>query len=152
YRTGDKWCIYPLYDYAHPLSDALEGITHSLCTLEFESARELYDWVIQAAEMPHVPKQTEFAKLQFTYVMLSKRRLKQLVEEKIVEGWDDPRMPTLAGLRRRGYTPEGIRELCAKVGVAKNNSTVDIALLEHTIREDLNVRSPRVLAVLRPVK
>jgi glutaminyl-tRNA synthetase len=152
YRTGDTWCIYPLYDYAHCLEDSFEGVTHSLCTLEFETARELYDWVIQATDVPHVPRQTEFAKLQFTYIMLSKRRLKQMVDQKIVDGWDDPRMPTLAGFRRRGFTPEAIRELCAKVGVAKNNSTVDIALLEHTAREDLDGRSARVMCVLRPLK
>ncbi len=152
YRTGDTWCIYPLYDYAHCLEDSFEGVTHSLCTLEFETARELYDWVIQATEVPHVPKQTEFAKLQLTYIMLSKRRLKQMVEQKIVAGWDDPRMPTLAGLRRRGYTPEALRELCAKVGVAKNNSTVDIALLESLVRDDLDRKSPRVMAVLRPLE
>ncbi|HEY8075372.1 MAG TPA: glutamine--tRNA ligase/YqeY domain fusion protein [Labilithrix sp.] len=152
YRTGDAWCIYPLYDYAHCLEDSFEGVTHSLCTLEFETARELYDWVIQATEVPHVPRQTEFAKLQLTYIMLSKRRLKQMVEQKIVAGWDDPRMPTLAGLRRRGYTPEALRDLCAKVGVAKNNSTVDIALLESCVRDDLDRKSPRVMAVLRPLE
>ena len=152
YRTGDTWCIYPLYDFAHCLSDSFEGITHSLCTTEFESARELYDWVIRATEVPHVPRQTEFARLNLTYTVMSKRRLLQLVEGKLVHGWDDPRMPTLAGLRRRGYTPEAIREFCAKIGVAKNLSTVDMALLEHTVREDLDVRSPRVMAVLKPLK
>ena len=152
YRTGDKWCIYPLYDYAHCLEDSFEGVTHSLCTLEFESARELYDWVIQATEVPHVPKQTEFARLNITYMVMSKRKLLQLVEGKHVSGWDDPRMPTIAGLRRRGYTPESLREFVARVGVAKNISTVDIALLEHTVREDLDRRSPRVMAVLKPLE
>ncbi len=152
YRTKDAWCIYPLYDFAHCLSDSIEGITHSICTLEFESARELYDWVIAATEVPWVPKQTEFARLNLTYTVMSKRKLLQLVEEKHVSGWDDPRMPTIAGLRRRGYTAEAIREFCLKIGVAKNISTVDIALLEHTLREDLNPRSPRVLAVMKPLK
>jgi glutaminyl-tRNA synthetase len=152
YRTGDKWCIYPLYDYAHCLEDSFEGVTHSLCTLEFESARELYDWVIQATEVPHVPKQTEFARLNLTYTVMSKRKLLQLVEGKHVSGWDDPRMPTLAGLRRRGYTPESIRELIARTGVSKNIATVDVALLEHIVREDLDRRSPRVMAVLRPLE
>lgn len=152
YRTGDAWCIYPLYDYAHCLEDSFEGVTHSLCTLEFESARELYDWVIQATEVPHVPKQTEFARLNLTYTVMSKRKLLQLVEGKHVSGWDDPRMPTIAGLRRRGYTPETIRELVARTGVAKNISTVDIALLEAIVREDLDRRSPRVMTVLRPLE
>ncbi|MBX3226674.1 MAG: glutamine--tRNA ligase/YqeY domain fusion protein [Labilithrix sp.] len=152
FRTGDAWCIYPLYDYAHCLEDSFEGVTHSLCTLEFESARELYDWVIQATEVPHVPKQTEFARLNITYTVMSKRKLLQLVEQKHVSGWDDPRMPTIAGLRRRGVTPEALRTFCARIGVAKNISTVDIALLEHTIREDLDRRSPRVMAVLNPVE
>ncbi len=152
YRTGDAWCIYPLYDFAHCLEDSFEGVTHSLCTLEFESARELYDWVIQATEVPHVPKQTEFARLNITYTVMSKRKLLQLVEGKHVKGWDDPRMPTLAGLRRRGVTPESLRELVARTGVAKNNSTVDMALLEHIIREDLDRRSPRAMAVLRPLE
>ncbi|MBX3207297.1 MAG: glutamine--tRNA ligase/YqeY domain fusion protein [Labilithrix sp.] len=152
YRTENTWCIYPLYDYAHCLEDSFEGVTHSLCTLEFESARELYDWVIQATEVPHVPRQTEFARLNITYMVMSKRKLLQLVEGKHVRGWDDPRMPTIAGLRRRGYTPEAIREFIGRVGVAKNISTVDIALLEHTVREDLDRRSPRVMAVLRPLE
>lgn len=152
YRTEDKWCIYPLYDYAHCLEDSFEGVTHSLCTLEFESARELYDWVIQATEVPHVPKQTEFARLNITYMVMSKRKLLQLVEGNHVHGWDDPRMPTIAGLRRRGYTPEALREFVARVGVAKNISTVEIALLEHTVREDLDRRSPRVMTVLRPLE
>jgi glutaminyl-tRNA synthetase len=152
YRTENTWCIYPLYDYAHCLEDSFEGVTHSLCTLEFESARELYDWVIRATEVPHVPKQTEFARLNITYMVMSKRKLLQLVEGKYVTGWDDPRMPTIAGLRRRGYTPEALREFVARVGVAKNISTVDIALLEHTLREDLDRRAPRVMTVLKPLE
>ena len=152
YRTADAWCIYPLYDYAHCLSDSFEGITHSLCTMEFESARELYDWVIAATEVPHVPRQTEFARLNLTYTVMSKRRLMQLVAGKHVRGWDDPRLPTLAGLRRRGVTPEAIRAFCGRIGVAKNLSTIEMALLEHTLREDLSPRSPRVLAVLHPLK
>ena len=152
YRTGDAWCIYPLYDYAHCLSDSFEGITHSLCTMEFESARELYDWVIAATEVPHVPRQTEFARLNLSYTVMSKRKLLQLVVGGHVQGWDDPRMPTLAGLRRRGVTPEAIRDFCARIGVAKNLSTIDMALLEHSIREDLSPRTPRVMAVLRPLK
>jgi glutaminyl-tRNA synthetase len=152
YRTGDAWCIYPLYDYAHCLEDSFEGVTHSLCTMEFESARDLYDWVIAATEVPHVPHQTEFARLNLTYTVMSKRKLLELVEKKLVSGWDDPRLPTLAGLRRRGFTPEAIREFCAKIGVAKNLSTVDVALLESCVRDDLDRRSPRVMAVLRPLK
>ncbi|MCU0685207.1 MAG: glutamine--tRNA ligase/YqeY domain fusion protein [Polyangiaceae bacterium] len=152
YRTGDAWCIYPLYDYAHCLSDSFERITNSLCTTEFESARELYDWIVRAAEVPWVPRQTEFARLNLTYTVMSKRKLLALVNEKHVRGWDDPRLPTLAGLRRRGVTPESIRTLCAKVGVAKNVSVVDLALFEHVLRDDLNARAPRVLAVLRPLK
>jgi len=152
YRTGDAWCIYPLYDFAHCLEDSFEGVTHSLCTLEFESARELYDWVIQATEVPHVPKQTEFARLNLTYTVMSKRRLLQLVEQKLVSGWDDPRMPTIAGFRRRGYTPESIREFVGRVGVAKNISTVDVALLESCARDDLDRRSPRAMAVLNPLE
>ena len=152
YRTGDAWCIYPLYDYAHCLEDSFEGVTHSLCTLEFESARELYDWVIQATEVPHVPKQTEFARLGITYTVMSKRKLLQLVEQKHVRGWDDPRISTIAGLRRRGYTPEAMRELIARTGVAKNIATIDIALLEHIVREDLDRRCARVMGVLRPLE
>ncbi|HXK17701.1 MAG TPA: glutamine--tRNA ligase/YqeY domain fusion protein, partial [Polyangiaceae bacterium] len=152
YRTGDTWCIYPLYDFAHCLEDSFEGVTHSLCTMEFESARELYDWVIAATEVPHVPHQTEFARLNLTYTVMSKRKLLELVEKKHVSGWDDPRLPTLAGLRRRGFTPEAIRDFCAKIGVAKNLSTVDVALLESCLRDDLDQRSPRVMAVLRPLK
>ncbi len=152
YRTADAWCIYPLYDYAHCLSDSFEGITHSLCTTEFESARELYDWVVAAAGMPWVPRQTEFARLNISYTVLSKRKLLELVQNKDVNGWDDPRLPTLAGLRRRGCTPEAIRDFCARIGVSKNLSTVDVALFEHTLREDLDARSPRVMGVLRPLK
>jgi glutaminyl-tRNA synthetase len=152
YRTGDAWCIYPLYDYAHCLEDSFEGVTHSLCTMEFESARELYDWVIQATEVPHVPKQTEFARLNLTYTVMSKRKLLQLVEQKLVSGWDDPRMPTIAGFRRRGYTPESIRDFIGKVGVAKNLSTVDVALLESCVRDDLDRRSPRVMCVRKPIE
>ncbi len=152
YRTGDAWCIYPLYDYTHCLSDWIEGVTHSICTLEFENNRELYDWVLEAVEVPDRPKQIEFARLGLTTTLMSKRKLLELVEGKHVSGWDDPRMPTIAGLRRRGYTPEAIREFCDRIGVAKNNSTVDVALLEHVLREDLNRTSPRVLCVLRPLK
>ncbi|MDI6706039.1 MAG: glutamine--tRNA ligase/YqeY domain fusion protein [Bacillota bacterium] len=152
HRTGDKWCIYPMYDYAHPLSDAIEGVTHSICTLEFEDHRPLYDWILAALELPNPPKQIEFARLNLTNTIMSKRKLRQLVEKGIVEGWDDPRMPTLSGLRRRGYTPEAIRDFCERIGVAKSNSVVDIALLEHCIREDLNKKVPRVMAVLRPLK
>jgi glutaminyl-tRNA synthetase len=152
YRTGDSWCIYPLYDYAHCLEDSFEGVTHSLCTMEFESARELYDWVIAATEVPHVPHQTEFARLNLTYTVMSKRKLLELVEQKRVSGWDDPRLPTIAGLRRRGYTPAAIREFCSKIGIAKNLSTVDVALLEACVRDDLDRQSPRVMAVLRPLK
>jgi glutaminyl-tRNA synthetase len=152
YRTGDTWCIYPLYDYAHCLEDSFEGVTHSLCTMEFESARELYDWVIAATEVPHVPHQTEFARLKLTYTVMSKRKLLDLVEKKRVNGWDDPRLPTLAGLRRRGFTPEAIRDFCGKIGVAKNLSTVDVALLEACVREDLDRKSPRVMVVSRPLE
>ncbi|APR78654.1 Glutaminyl-tRNA synthetase [Minicystis rosea] len=155
YRTGNTWSLYPLYDFAHCLSDLIEGITHSICTLEFENNRELYDWIIEAvgavdpATRPH---QTEFARLNLTYTVMSKRKLLELVEKKHVAGWDDPRMPTIAGLRRRGITPEALRDFAERVGVAKNNSTVELALFEHVIREDLNLRAPRVLAVLRPLK
>jgi glutaminyl-tRNA synthetase len=152
YRTANKWCLYPLYDYAHCLEDSFEGVTHSLCTMEFESARELYDWVIKATEVPHVPQQTEFARLNLTYTVMSKRKLLQLVEQKRVSGWDDPRMPTIAGFRRRGYTPESIRDFIGKVGVAKNLSTVDVALLESCARDDLDGRSPRVMTILKPLE
>lgn len=152
HRTGDKWCIYPMYDYAHPLSDAIEGITHSICTLEFEDHRSLYDWVIENVDTGSRPRQIEFARLNLTYTVMSKRKLRELVEQGYVSGWDDPRMPTISGLRRRGYTPEAIRDFCERIGVAKSNSVVDIALLEHCIREDLNRRAARVMAVLRPLR
>ncbi|MEZ4490413.1 MAG: glutamine--tRNA ligase/YqeY domain fusion protein [Cyanobacteriota/Melainabacteria group bacterium] len=156
HMTGDQWCIYPMYDFAHPISDAIEGITHSICTLEFENNRELYDWVVdelmEFAKFPTRPRQYEFARLSLNYTVMSKRRLLELVEGSHVRGWDDPRLPTLAGLRRRGYTPESIRDLCASVGVAKANSTVDMAQLEFCIRNDLNHKAPRVMAVLNPLK
>lgn len=152
HRTGDQWCIYPMYDYAHPLSDAIEGITHSICTLEFEDHRPLYDWVLQDWESLEKPQQTEFARLNLTNTVMSKRKLRTLVEKGLVSGWDDPRMPTISGLRRRGYTPESIRDFCERIGVAKSNSTVDIALLEHCIREDLNVNAARAMTVLQPLK
>jgi len=153
HRTGNAWCIYPMYDFAHPLSDAFEGVTHSCCSLEFENHRPLYNWFIQnVGGFEPEPRQIEFAKLALTYTVLSKRRLKQLVEEKRVEGWDDPRMPTLAGMRRRGFLPESIRALCERVGVSKRDSLVDIALFEHRIREDLNADVNRTMAVLRPLK
>jgi len=152
HRTGDKWCIYPMYDFAHPIEDMVEGITHSLCSLEFEDHRPLYDWVRDNVGIPGKPKQIEFARLNLSYTLMSKRKLLQLVNEGYVDGWDDPRMPTLSGLRRRGYTPASIRDFCSKIGVAKTNSVVDYALLEHCIREDLNAVAPRVMAVLRPLK
>ncbi len=152
HRTGDKWCIYPMYDYAHPISDAIEGITHSICTLEFEDHRPLYDWVLEELNFNPRPRQIEFARLNLTNTVMSKRHLRTLVEEGKVSGWDDPRMPTISGLRRRGYTPEAIRDFCDRIGIAKSNSTVDVALLEHCIREDLNSRAARIMAVLRPLK
>ncbi|MCR4403364.1 MAG: glutamine--tRNA ligase/YqeY domain fusion protein [Firmicutes bacterium] len=152
HRTGDKWCIYPMYDFAHPLSDALEGITHSICTLEFEDHRPLYDWLIENVSVPSRPRQIEFARLNLNYTVMSKRKLLELVKRGLVSGWDDPRMPTISGLRRRGYTPESIRAFCERIGVAKANSVVDIALLEHCVREDLNRRAQRVMAVLRPLR
>ena len=152
HRTGDTWCIYPMYDYAHCVSDAIEAITHSICTLEFEDHRPLYDWFLDELRTPHHPQQIKFARLNLTYTLMSKRKLLQLVRDNHVRGWDDPRMPTLQGLRRRGYTSEAIRNLCERVGVAKRNSTVDVAMLEHEIREDLNKRAPRVMAVLQPLK
>jgi glutaminyl-tRNA synthetase len=152
HRTGDAWCIYPMYDFAHPLSDAIEGITHSICTLEFEDHRPLYDWLVEHCRTETVPHQYEFARLGLNYTVMSKRRLLQLVTDGRVAGWDDPRMPTLSGLRRRGVPPEAIRAFAASVGVAKRNSTVDVGMLEHAIRDDLNRRSPRVMAVLRPLK
>jgi glutaminyl-tRNA synthetase len=152
HRTGDRWCIYPMYDYAHPLSDAIEGVTHSLCTLEYVDHRPLYDWCIEQAETEHQPKQYEFARLNLNYTVMSKRKLLQLVAQKHVTGWDDPRMPTISGLRRRGFTPESIRDFCTRVGVAKKENVIDMGLLEHCVREDLNRRAPRAMAVLRPLK
>ncbi len=152
HRTEDKWCIYPMYDFTHCLSDAIEGITHSLCTLEFEDHRPLYNWVLDELLVPSHPRQIEFARLNLTYTVLSKRKLLTLVTNKYVSGWDDPRMPTLAGLRRRGYTSQSIRTFCERIGLAKRNSTVDYAMLEHGIREELNQTSPRVMAVLRPLR
>jgi glutaminyl-tRNA synthetase len=152
HRTGDKWCIYPMYDYAHPLEDYYEKITHSVCTLEFEDHRPLYDWVLNALNLPDTPQQIEFARLYLTNTVMSKRKLLKLVEEGYVVGWDDPRMPTIAGLRRRGFTPEAIRNFCERIGVAKTNSVVDVRFLEHCIREDLNMRAHRVMGVLRPLK
>jgi glutaminyl-tRNA synthetase len=152
HRTGDAWCIYPMYDFAHPLSDAIEGITHSICTLEFEDHRPLYDWLIEHCRPLAVPHQYEFARLSLNYTVMSKRRLLELVDGGHVTGWDDPRMPTLSGMRRRGVPPEAIRAFCAAVGVAKRNSTVDVGMLEHAIRDDLNRRAPRVMAVLRPLR
>jgi glutaminyl-tRNA synthetase len=152
HRTGDAWCIYPMYDMAHPPSDAIEGITHSLCTLEFEDHRPLYDWLIENLPVPSRPRQIEFARLNLTYTVMSKRRFLQLVEEGHVSGWDDPRMPTLVGMRRRGYTPEAIRAFCDRIGVAKRENVVDVALLENAVRDDLNRRAPRVMGVLRPLE
>ena len=151
YRTGDKWCIYPMYDFTHCLSDSIEGITHSICTLEFEINRQLYDWVLDELKVYH-PQQIEFARLNLTYTVLSKRKLIELVEGGYVTGWDDPRMPTISGLRRRGYTPASIRNFCERIGVAKRDSMVDVALLEYSAREDLNKHAPRVMGVLRPLK
>ncbi|MBI2835938.1 MAG: glutamine--tRNA ligase/YqeY domain fusion protein [Acidobacteria bacterium] len=152
YRTGDRWCIYPMYDYAHPLSDAIEGITHSLCTLEFEDHRPLYDWVLDTLQIDPRPYQYEFARLNLTYTVMSKRKLLELVQGGHVNGWDDPRMPTLVGLRRRGYTPESIRTFCTLIGVARRENLVDVAMLEHAVREDLNRHAPRVMAVVRPLR
>jgi len=152
HRTGNQWCVYPTYDFAHCLSDSLEGITHSLCTLEFEDHRPLYDWVLEQADAPCHPRQIEFARLNLSHTVLSKRKLLDLVRRGLVDGWDDPRMPTLSGLRRRGFTPGSIRDFCRRIGVAKAASTVETALLEHCLREDLNKRAPRVMAVLRPLR
>ena len=156
HRTGDKWCIYPMYDFAHPLEDAIEGITHSVCTLEFEDHRPLYDWsvdnLMEVMHFPYRPRQIEFARLELTNTVTSKRKLKALVDEGFVDAWDDPRMPTVSGLRRRGFTPEAIRDFCERIGVAKSNSTVDVALLEHCVREDLNQNAPRAMVVLDPLK
>ncbi len=152
HRTGDKWCIYPMYDYAHCLSDSIEGITHSICTLEFEDHRPLYDWILDQLDVECHPQQIEFARLNLSYTIMSKRKLMKLVESGDVSGWDDPRMPTISGLRRRGYTPESIRDFCERIGVAKKDSTVDVALLEHCVRQDLNQQAPRVMGVLRPLR
>jgi glutaminyl-tRNA synthetase len=152
HRTGSAWCIYPMYDFAHPLSDAIEGVTHSLCTLEYEDHRPLYDWVVEHGGTEHRPCQYEFARLNLNYTVMSKRKLLQLVEQKHVTGWDDPRMPTITGLRRRGYTPESIRDFCQRIGVAKKENVIDIGLLEHCVREDLNRHAPRAMSVLRPLK
>ena len=152
HRQGTKWCIYPMYDFAHPIQDALEGITHSLCSLEFENHRPLYNWVVEHVSVPHHPRQIEFARLGIDHTVLSKRKLRQLVEEGRVSGWDDPRMPTLCGLRRRGYTPASIRNFCERIGVAKAPNTVEYAFLEHCLREDLNEHAQRAMAVLRPIK
>lgn len=152
HQTGDKWCIYPMYDFTHPISDAMEGITHSLCTMEFEDHRPLYDWVLENISAPCQPVQTEFSRLNLNYTVTSKRRLKRLVDEGLVAGWDDPRMPTVSGLRRRGYTPESIRAFCDMIGVNRASGTVDVGMLEFALREDLNARAPRAMCVLRPLK
>jgi len=152
HRTGGEWCIYPMYDFAHSLSDSFEGITHSICTLEFEDHRPLYDWFQETLGLPSRSQQIEFARLNLSYTVMSKRKLLQLVREGLVGGWDDPRMPTLCGLRRRGYTPASVRNFCERIGVGKRDGVVDVALLEHTLREDLNARAPRVMAVLRPLR
>ncbi|MFR3559465.1 MAG: glutamine--tRNA ligase/YqeY domain fusion protein [Paraclostridium sordellii] len=152
HNTGDKWCIYPMYAFAHPIEDAIEGITHSLCSLEFEDQRPLYDWVVAECEMPKVPRQIEFARLNLTNTVMSKRKLKQLVDEGVTDGWDDPRMPTIAGLRRRGYTPEAIRNFCNEIGVAKADSTVDSQMLDYFVREDLQPKAPLAMGVLKPLK
>ena len=152
HRTGNRWCIYPMYDFAHSLSDSFEGITHSICTLEFEDHRPLYDWFQETLQLASRSQQIEFARLNLNYTVMSKRKLLQLVREGRVQGWDDPRMPTICGLRRRGYTPESIRNFCERVGVAKRDNVVDVAMLEHSLREDLNLRAPRFMGVLRPVK
>ncbi|HCR12681.1 glutamine--tRNA ligase/YqeY domain fusion protein [Solidesulfovibrio sp.] len=152
HRTGDAWCVYPMYDYTHCISDSLEGITHSICSLEFENNRPLYDWVLDNLPVPCHPQQIEFARLNLSYTVLSKRKLIQLVTQKVVSGWDDPRLPTLSGIRRRGYTPEAIRDFCERIGISKAENMVDMALLEHCLREDLNRSAKRVMAVLRPLK
>ncbi|TVR68077.1 MAG: glutamine--tRNA ligase, partial [Spirochaetaceae bacterium] len=152
HRTGDQWCIYPTYDFAHGQSDAIEGITHSICTLEFENHRPLYDWLLEHLPVPHRPRQIEFARLNLTWTVMSKRKLLRLVQEKYVDGWDDPRMPTISGLRRRGYSAASIREFCNRIGVSKTNSTVELSLLEFSLREDLNARAPRYMGVTDPVR
>ena len=151
HRTNDRWCIYPMYDFAHCLSDSIEGITHSICTLEFENNRELYDWILDALDVYH-PQQIEFARLNLSYTVLSKRKLVELVNGNYVSGWDDPRMPTISGMRRRGFTPAAIKSFCERIGVAKRDSMVDLGLLEYFIREDLNKKAPRVMAVLNPLR
>ncbi len=152
HNTGDKWCVYPMYDYAHPLEDAIEGITHSLCTLEFEDHRPLYDWVVRECEMESIPRQIEFARLNITNTVMSKRKLKALVDAGIVDSWDDPRMPTISGLRRKGYTPDSIKRFCREIGISKTNSLVDQQMLEHFIRDDLKLKTPRTMAILKPLK
>ncbi len=152
YRTGDDWCIYPLYDFAHCLSDSIEGITHSLCTLEFENNRALYDWYLDELHVECHPQQIEFARLNLSHTIMSKRKLLQLVQNRLVTGWDDPRMPTLSGMRRRGYTPEAIRDFCDRIGIARRDNLVDLAMLEYSVRDDLNRRAPRAMGVLRPLK
>ena len=153
HRQGDRWCVYPMYDFAHPIEDALEGITHSLCSLEFQDHRPLYDWVVSNLSIPyHRPRQIEFSRLGIDHTVMSKRKLRQLVEQGLVSGWDDPRMPTLCGMRRRGYTPRSIRNFCERVGVSKSENTIEYAFLEHCLREDLNESARRVMAVLRPVR
>ena len=152
HKAGDEWCVYPMYDYAHPLEDAIENITHSICTLEFEDHRPLYEWIINECETKAKPQQIEFARLNMTNTVMSKRKLKLLVDEKAVDGWDDPRMPTISGLRRRGYTPEAIRAFVREIGIAKSNSTVDVQMLEHFLREDLKLKAPRTMVVIRPLR
>ncbi|MBU9719952.1 MULTISPECIES: glutamine--tRNA ligase/YqeY domain fusion protein [Bacillaceae] len=152
HNTGDKWCIYPMYSFAHPLEDAIEGVTHSICTLEFEDQRPLYNWVVENCEMEAKPQQIEFARLNLTNTVMSKRKLKQFVDENFVDGWDDPRMPTISGFRRRGFTPESIKLFCREIGVAKSDNTVDVRMLEHFIREDLKLKAPRTMSVLHPLK
>ena len=152
HNTGDKWCIYPMYDFAHPLEDAIEKVTHSICTLEFEDHRPLYDWVVRECEMEAQPRQIEFARLNMTNTVMSKRKLKQLVDEGVVDGWDDPRMPTICGLRRRGCTPESLKNFCSAIGVAKANSTVDSQMLDYFVREDLQLKAPNAMAILKPLK
>ncbi|MGE7604254.1 glutamine--tRNA ligase/YqeY domain fusion protein [Peribacillus sp. NPDC097675] len=152
HNTGDKWCIYPMYAFAHPIEDAIEGVTHSICTLEFEDQRPLYDWIVDNCEMESKPHQYEFGRLNLTNTVMSKRKLKQLVDENFVDGWDDPRMPTISGLRRRGYTPEAIRAFCQEIGVAKTSGVVDSQMLDHFVREDLKLKAPRTMGVLKPLK
>ena len=152
HNTGDKWCIYPMYDFAHPIEDAIEGITHSICTLEFEDHRPLYDWVVRELEYPHPPRQIEFAKMYLTNVVTGKRYIKKLVEDKIVDGWDDPRLVSIAALRRRGFTPESIKKFVELCGVSKANSSAEYAMLEYCVREDLKLKRPRMMAVLDPIK